>query len=191
MSDVVKMKLDEFTSEYDPIRKVRVASTKGILLNPEVVYGDAMDWDLVMGAFDEEDLEPNGHGVPNIEEVMHKGKTTIIRWADGTKTAVVCGEGDVYDPYVGFTAAIVKKMFGSTNKAMAVHDEKNLEQVDAKRKAAEDAVRENMERAARENLESKRQEDIKNKISEAVEQMLIEALAREGVEKWMRSRKKE
>lgn len=48
------------------------------------------------------------------------GPKTIVLWADGTKTIVSCGEGDTYDYYSGFCAAVVKKLFGSTTHAKKV-----------------------------------------------------------------------
>ena len=36
---------------------------------------------------------------------------------DGTKTSVRCGQGETYDKYNGFTAAVCKKLFGSTTAA--------------------------------------------------------------------------
>lgn len=38
----------------------------------------------------------------------------------GPKTIVSCGEGDTYDYYSGFCAAVVKKLFGSTTHAKKV-----------------------------------------------------------------------
>lgn len=51
-----------------------------------------------------------------INQVIFSGPKTIIKWSDGTKTIVSCGEGDQYDRYVGFCAAVTKKMFGSSSK---------------------------------------------------------------------------
>lgn len=58
--------------------------------------------------------------VPDLKKVIFSGPKTIILWADGTKTIVSCEEGDTYDPYSGFCAAIVKKLFGSTTHAKKV-----------------------------------------------------------------------
>lgn len=47
---------------------------------------------------------------------------TVIPDKDGTKTIATCGEGDHYDKYVGFCAAVTKKMFGSTTKVKKILD---------------------------------------------------------------------
>ncbi len=51
-----------------------------------------------------------------IHQIIFSGPKTIVMWKDGTKTIVSCGEGDQYDRYIGFCAAVTKKMFGSTAK---------------------------------------------------------------------------
>lgn len=60
------------------------------------------------------------YSFPNIKRVIYSGPKTIILWADGTKTIVSCGEGESYDQYTGFCAAVVKKLFGSTTHAKKV-----------------------------------------------------------------------
>ncbi len=55
-----------------------------------------------------------------IKQIIFSGPKTIILWKDGTKTIVTCGEGDIYDPYVGFCVAVTKKMFGSTSKVKKI-----------------------------------------------------------------------
>lgn len=57
---------------------------------------------------------------PDVKKVIFSGPKTIVLWADGTKTIVSCGEGDTYDYYSGFCAAVVKKLFGSTTHAKKV-----------------------------------------------------------------------
>ena len=57
-----------------------------------------------------------------IKQVIFSGPKTIILWKDGTKTITTCGEGDRYDKYVGFCAAVTKKMFGSTTKVKKILD---------------------------------------------------------------------
>ena len=40
-------------------------------------------------------------------------KTTVVVWADGTKTKVKCSDEDVYSLEAGFWAALAKKVYGS------------------------------------------------------------------------------
>lgn len=60
---------------------------------------------------------PKKMSVPEIKRVIFSSDKTIVLWTDNTKTIVSCSDGDVYDPYSGFCAAIVKKLFGNTSKA--------------------------------------------------------------------------
>ena len=57
---------------------------------------------------------------PDVKRVIYSGPKTIVLWGDGTKTIVSCGEGETYDPYTGFCAAVVKKLFGSTTRAKKI-----------------------------------------------------------------------
>lgn len=52
-----------------------------------------------------------------IKRVIFNGDKTIVLWTDGTKTIATCGEGDLFDEYAGFCAAVTKKVFGSTSAA--------------------------------------------------------------------------
>lgn len=62
--------------------------------------------------------------VPGIKKVIYSGMKTIILWEDKTKTIVSCKEGDIFDPYMGFCAAVMKKLFGSTSKIKKTIKEK-------------------------------------------------------------------
>lgn len=48
-----------------------------------------------------------------IKKVIFNEPTTIIFWADGTKTVVKCGEDDIWDPEKGLAMAVTKKFFGN------------------------------------------------------------------------------
>lgn len=45
-----------------------------------------------------------------ITDVIFNDPATIVKWADGTKTIVKCGEHDKYDREKGLAMAIIKKM---------------------------------------------------------------------------------
>ena len=55
-------------------------------------------------------------------KVIFSGPKTIVIWEDGTKTIVGCAEGQEYDEYAGFCAALAKKIFGTTSAAKRVMD---------------------------------------------------------------------
>jgi len=54
---------------------------------------------------------------PTPKKVIFSGGKTIVIWGDGTKTVVSCMEGDEFDEYSGFCAALAKKLYGSTTRA--------------------------------------------------------------------------
>lgn len=48
-----------------------------------------------------------------IKNVIFNNPATIILWADGSKTVVMCGERDTYDPEKGMAMAIARKVLGN------------------------------------------------------------------------------
>lgn len=51
---------------------------------------------------------------PGVDRIIYSGNKTIVLWKDKTKTIVACAEGETYDEFDGFTAALAKKIYGST-----------------------------------------------------------------------------
>ena len=52
--------------------------------------------------------------VPNvIKNVIFDEPATIVYWVDGSKTVVICQEGDIYDEEKGLAMAIAKKALGN------------------------------------------------------------------------------
>ena len=58
--------------------------------------------------------------VPAIKRIVYHDPATIVFWQDGTKTVVKCMDGEPFEKYAGFCAALAKKVFGSTSKAKKV-----------------------------------------------------------------------
>ena len=52
--------------------------------------------------------------VPVVNRIIYSGNKTVVLWEDGTKTIVGCSDGETYDEFDGFTAALAKKIYGST-----------------------------------------------------------------------------
>lgn len=50
-----------------------------------------------------------------IKRILKSGPCTIVFWNDGTKTIVKRSEDDAEDDYSAFTAALAKKVYGSTS----------------------------------------------------------------------------
>lgn len=81
-------------------------------------------------------------GVPDIDRIIFSPPATVIFWDDGEKTVVKCAEGQQYDRYNGFCAAVCKRLFGSSSAAKKIMDF-----------CDEDLIRERME-AAREKTKA-------------------------------------
>lgn len=93
--------------------------------------------------------------IPEIENTVFNGDTTIIIWKDKTKTIVHCEPDKPRDPYAAFCAAVCKKLFGSTDKVMKViadtdkaHQAKLRAEAAAKKKAENVAKQEELKAKA-------------------------------------------
>lgn len=73
------------------------------------------------------------------ERIIYSGPKTIVFWPDGTKTIVSLMEGQEYDEYGAFCAAVVKKMFGATHKAKKFIETVAVRQESNPRKPKQDA----------------------------------------------------
>lgn len=51
--------------------------------------------------------------LPRIIDVIYHEPATIVKWSDGSKTVVKCGENDIYDPEKGLAMCIAKKTLGN------------------------------------------------------------------------------
>lgn len=69
--------------------------------------------------------------VLEVKKIIKNGPATIVFWTDGTKTIVKLQAGDQDDIYAAFTAALAKKVFGSTSKARKIM-EKALKESEGK-----------------------------------------------------------
>ena len=52
-----------------------------------------------------------------IKNVIFEEPATIVYWVDGSKTVVICQEGDIYDEEKGLAMAIAKKALGNNYAA--------------------------------------------------------------------------
>ena len=62
------------------------------------------------------------------DKIIHNGPATIVFWPDGTKTVVKCSENDIYDPFDAFTAALAKKIYGTTSSIKTMLKKVTVEQ---------------------------------------------------------------
>ncbi len=77
--------------------------------------------------------------VPGIRKIFFNGDHTTILWEDNSKTTVGCMEGEKFDEYAGFAAAVLKKMFGSSITAKKFLDSHKVVQVPAEKKVKNNA----------------------------------------------------
>ena len=57
---------------------------------------------------------------PKVKRVVYHDPATIVFWKDGTKTVVKCIDGQPYEKYAGFCAALAKKIYGGTSTAKKI-----------------------------------------------------------------------
>ena len=80
-------------------------------------------------------IEPcKGVPIPQIKKIYFNNKHTTIKWSDGVKTTVGCMEGQEFDEYGGFTAALAKRLFGSSSAAIRFMNEHKEVQPEAAKK---------------------------------------------------------
>ena len=114
---------NRFTISYDDIKNLEMA---GVLFDavtdlPFIDPNCSAEEDC--GECCECEDECTSYSLPLIETVIFSGPATTIIWSDETKTTVKVSEGQEFDRYAGFCAAIVKKLFGSSSAAKKIMDE--------------------------------------------------------------------
>jgi hypothetical protein len=103
------------------------------------------------------DDKPAKRLLPPIRHVQFNEETghTAIVWDDGSEATVVrCGDSEEFEPYAGFCAAIVKKLFGSTTAAKRAMEELDVDKAAARKAAEQKRIAE--ERRAEEERNHKR-----------------------------------
>ena len=68
--------------------------------------------------------------IPSVKRIVYNDPATIVFWQDRTKTVVKCMDGEPFEKYAGFCAALAKKVFGSTSKAKKVAGAKKKDEVE-------------------------------------------------------------
>ena len=134
------------------------------------------------------------NSIPNIEEVIFNetGKATIVRWKDGDKTVVHCGDGETFDRYTGFMAAVCKKIFGHTTtakKLMNSLDKKYQAKLKAEEAAKEKAKRDQEAAAAKAKADKLRAKKDAEAMEELVNLFLMNTEAKQRAEEILRSAK--
>lgn len=60
--------------------------------------------------------------------IYRNGKTTAVKWNDGTVTKVKLQDNEPDSPYSAFVAAVAKKALGTNSKLKRIVDKKTIEQ---------------------------------------------------------------
>lgn len=121
-------------------------------------------------------------GIIHVQFNKESGHTTIV-WDDDTSTTVGCAEGSEFEEYVGFCAAVAKKLFGSTSAVKKLIEDKD---VDAARKRK---TRERDERI-RQQQEFERQNH-ERAVRRAAKKKLFDAEVDEMVARMLNDREKD
>jgi len=112
-----------------------------------------------------------GYGIPCVDRVIFSGPATVVIFADGTKSMVKCMEGEKFERYAGFCAAIMKRLFGSTTAAKNLMEEHDVARIAEAREA---------ERREKEAEKKRREErefaDQQSAFAEAVADMIYAKL---------------
>lgn len=113
--------------------------------NPKAQYNDPLEMETsenmieFLRSLDKILKEMDGYEVPGIKKIFFNGNHTTILWSDNTRTTVGCMEGEKFDEYAGFAAAILKKMFGSSITAKKFLDSHKAVQTPTAKKEKKDA----------------------------------------------------
>lgn len=130
--------------------------------------------------------EPEKLSIPEIKNTVFNGDTTIILWADGTKTVVHLEEEKPYDKFSAFTAAVCKKLFGGTDRVMRTMEETDKAlQAKKRAEAAAEKKKENLHanEEAKKVAEKRRIQRDEHEKQELIRKMLLEAEAKKEVDK--------
>lgn len=95
--------------------------------------------------------------LPGIKKVIFNEESgvTVLLWEDNQRTIVRLGEGETFDRYNGFMAAICKRLFGGTSTAKKLMNAKDEMLIKQKAQAEKEKTR-------KENLK-KMEEDLRRK----------------------------
>lgn len=75
-------------------------------------------------------------GAPGVAYIKkQEDNTVVVRWTDGTVTPVRCEEGEKFDMYTAFCAALAKKIYGSTSKVKKLIESHDVDAINAKKES--------------------------------------------------------
>lgn len=131
-------------------RSIDLSQVCAHLFPHDIPFGDE---DMPMRTPD--DICYSGYILPEVESIAfhEENKTTVVRWADGTKTVVRCGNGETWSEYSAFVAAVAKKIFGSTSAVRKLIEECDVKRAAERREAKKREERRKQDEAAARNKE--------------------------------------
>lgn len=95
------------------LRLVDNMLNKGII--PTITHDLIADAIRQAYGFRQEDCNTTMNSV-DVKKIIFNPPATIVFWGDGTKTVAKTMEGTVFNPYHGFTAALAKRVYGSSTR---------------------------------------------------------------------------
>jgi hypothetical protein len=131
--DVMLKCVESFNNKAIAIEKANRSNRNDMLDAMRYAFADAEAMSAMKRCFHQDmmsSLSAEFGLVP--DRILFSGNRTIVFWNDGDKTVVKCAEGQVFDEYNGFVAALAKKLYGSTSKVKKVI-KKTMEHQDLKK----------------------------------------------------------
>lgn len=148
-------------------------SAPSLSLDIENLWKIPNDWKVPSNKVEIKINKDRTKKIPEIRQIYFNRKTghTTIVWSDGSDATVVrCGDGETFEDYMGFCAAIAKKLFGSTSAAKKVMETKDAE----KAKEKKEAIRQkNAEKARKVEENNRAKKELANQklVDKCIEQL--------------------
>ena len=133
--------------------------------------------------------------LPGIDEVIfnEEGRATVIIWSDGKKTVVRCGQGESFDRYTGFMAAVCKRLFGSTSSAKKLMNDLDYgyqRKLQKEQEEKDKAERQQQAQAEQKKAENRQEKEfisaMKSMILQNMMQTVSKSLAEELLKNWQK-----
>ena len=111
-SNIMHSLVDCFNNKVAVIEKANRSNRNDMMDAMRYAFHDVLSTQMMFNC------RCSSHVAP--KQIIYSGNRTIVFWNDGDKTIVKCAEGQVFDEYNGFVAALAKKLYGSTSKVKKV-----------------------------------------------------------------------
>ena len=116
------------------------------------------------------------------EHIFKNGLYTTVMWSDGTKTIVKRGEDEPDDEYNAFTAALAKKLYGSTSAVKRIAEMTKVQSKKYKEPVESEPLIERMKEEVQRTADALKQfstTDVKSDMKDLARKQWEEYLAKE------------